>query len=359
MTAKSSPFDATTLATWLQEVAGTHGPVNLERIGSGQSNLTYTATDAHGRVVVVRRPPLGQLAANAHDVVREGRIMAALEGTDVPVPHIYGHTTLGDVPVVAMSAVEGVTMNSTSVAEAVTPQVRRTIANGLIDSMVAIHNVDLVATGLDDLASHKPYAPRQLRRWAGQWEKTKTRELSALDELTALLERAQPHPDGDGNLGGRGGSSHSYETTLVHGDLHLGNVIADPQTGAVNAVVDWELTTLGDPLADIGSLLAYWPTPEGLKLPGFEAALAEGFPTPDELAERYLTLTGRSEDSLGPLGFWHVLGLWKVAIIVEGVVRRVQNNPSNRAVTGAPTPEMVEWIVGYAHTMASRYGLSS
>ena len=345
MTAKSSPFDAATLATWLEHVAGTHGPIDLKRIGSGQSNLTYTATDTAGRTVVVRRPPLGTLAASAHDVAREGRIMAALAETDVPVPRIYGTThDVADVPVVAMSAVEGITVASTTTAETLSPHVRRTIADGLIGAMAAIHAVDLDRVGLADLASHKPYAPRQLRRWAGQWEKTKTRALPALDELTALLTRCQPD---------------QQTTVLVHGDLHLGNVIADPQTGAINAVVDWELTTLGDPLADLGSLLAYWPTPDGLKLPGFEAALAPGFPTPDELAQRYLAITGRSEESLGPLGFWHVLGLWKVAIIVECVVRRVQDNPSNRAVTGAPTPEMVEWIVGYAHTMAARYGLAA
>ena len=348
-----SPFSDADLARWLHDVAGLGGgaaeDITLKRIGAGQSNLTYLATDSQCKRVVVRRPPLGTLTASAHDVVREGTIMAALEGTDVPVPHIFGSSTdweggsVADVPVIAMSAVDGVTINSKEAAREVTPEVRRTIAEGLIDAMVAIHSVELKSVGLDELASTKPYAPRQLRRWTGQWEKTKTRELPALDELTKLLVAKAPEQD---------------KTVLVHGDLHIGNVIADPQNGKINAVVDWELTTLGDPLSDIGSLLAYWPVKNGLQLPGFEAALAEGFPAPEELAELYLRQAGKDTDrERRALAYWHVLGLWKVAIIVEGVVRRVMNNPSNRAMSGAPTQEMVEWIVNHAAITAREYGL--
>lgn len=338
----ASPFNDSALADWLSEVAGTSGPVTLERIGAGQSNLTYTATDAAGTTVVVRRPPLGHLAASAHDVEREGRIMSALASTDVPVPSIFGSSrevTEDGVPTVAMAAVPGVTISSKKAALSVPVTVRRAVSEGLIDAMSAIHAVDLDAVELSDLASHDPYAPRQLRRWSGQWEKTKTRELPALDELASALEEHLPE---------------QTETVLVHGDLHIGNVIADEGTGAINAVVDWELTTLGDPLADIGSLLAYWPIKGGLVLPGFEAPLEEGFLSPDQLAARYLEQTGRSEKALA---YWHTLGLWKVAIIAEGVVRRVLNNPSNAAKAGAPTQEMVEGIVGYARHVAKGYGI--
>lgn len=337
--AAKNPFDESALATWLEDVAGTSGPVTLKRIGAGQSNLTFTATDPHGTTVVVRRPPLGTLAASAHDVEREGRIMAALASTNVPTPTIFGATTNNGVPVIAMSAIPGITIGSKKAALSVTPEVRRAVSSGLVDAMSAIHAVDLESVGLDDLASHDPYAPRQLRRWAGQWAKTKTRELPALDELTSTLENQLPEQS---------------ETVLVHGDLHIGNVIADEQTGVINAVVDWELTTLGDPLADIGSLLAYWPVKGGLILPGFEAPLEEGFPSPQELAERYLEQTGRSEKALA---YWHTLGLWKVAIIAEGVVRRVMNNPENAAKAGAPTQEMVEGIVAYARHVANSYGI--
>lgn len=354
MTSNSNPFSDAHLASWLHDVAGLEGGadgISLQRIGAGQSNLTYLATDSQGKRVVVRRPPLGTLTASAHDVVREGKIMAALENTDVPVPKIYGSSTdwedghegqVADVPVIAMSAIDGVTVNSMKVADSITPEVRGKIADGLIDAMAAIHSVDLKSVGLDDLASHKPYAPRQLRRWTGQWDKTKTRELPALDELTQLLVAKIPEQD---------------ETVLVHGDLHIGNIIADPETGKINAVVDWELTTLGDPLSDIGSLMAYWPVKNGLQLPGFEAALADGFPTPEALAERYLQKAGKDSDrDRQALAYWHVLGLWKVAIIVEGVVRRVMNNPSNQAISGAPTQEMVEWIVNQAAITAREYG---
>lgn len=350
----TDPLDLPGLGDWLAGLPGSgitgDGPLTLTRIGAGQSNLTYRATDGAGHSVVVRRPPLGHLTASAHDVLREGRIMAALADTDVPVPTIHGATTLsdggggtgdgaGDVPVIAMSAVPGTSLNSREAAQRLTPDARRTAADGLIDAMVAVHAVDLDETGLSDLASHKPYAPRQLRRWAGQWEKTKTRELPALDALTARLADAVPE---------------QTETVLVHGDLHLGNIIVDESTGAVNAVVDWELTTLGDPLADIGSLLSYWPTRQGPNLPGFDAALADGFPGPDELADRYLAATGRSRAALD---FWHVLGLWKVAVIVEGVIRRVAETPENAAAAGAPVPETVDALIAGATRVADAAGL--
>lgn len=344
MTAKStaSPFDTERLTDWLTSLpdSGITGPVELTRIGAGQSNLTYLATDDLGRSVVVRRPPLGHLTASAHDVLREGRIMAALEDTDVPVPRIFGATTTAEeVPVIAMSVVDGTSLNSPKSASLLTPDARRAAAFGLVDAMTAVHRVDLEETGLTSLASHKPYAPRQLRRWAGQWDQTKTREAPALEALTGRLRAAVPEQS---------------ETVLVHGDLHLGNIIVDESTGTVNAVVDWELTTLGDPMADIGSLLAYWPTADAANLPGFDAALAEGFPTADELADRYLEKTGRSRDALN---YWHVLGLWKVAIIIEGVLRRVRDTPENEATSGAPTAAVADDLIERATRIADATGL--
>lgn len=341
--AGSAPFDVARLTEWLDSLPGaTSGPVRLERLGAGQSNLTYRATDAAGRSVVVRRPPLGALAASAHDVAREGRIMAALAGTAVPVPRVHGIKSepgVTDVPLVAMEMIPGVAVTSAAVAGPMPEAARRAVGEGLIDAMAAIHDVDLAATGLEGLASHEAYAPRQLRRWSGQWEKTRTRESAALDDLTRRLWDGIPEQDA---------------TVLVHGDLHLGNVMCDPGTGAVLAVVDWELATLGDPLADVGTLLAYWPERGGLVLPGFDAALAEGFPTGPELADRYLAITGRDRAALD---YWRVLGLWKVAIIAEGVVRRVRDIPANEAPSGAPTVEMVDGLIGYATRAADRAGL--
>ncbi|MBV7294874.1 phosphotransferase family protein [Corynebacterium sp. TAE3-ERU12] len=336
-------FDPDRIAKWLDHLPGaTRGPVDFERLGAGQSNLTYRATDAEGNRVVVRRPPLGALQSSAHDVAREGRIMQALWGTDVPVPEILGiaeDADIADAPVVAMAEVPGVAITSDRHAEKFSPQARRAAAEGLIDAMVAIHNVDLNATGLNSLASHEPYAPRQLRRWSRQWERTRTRDSAALDSLTERLENTISAQD---------------RTVLVHGDLHLGNLLCQPETGAVLAVVDWELSTLGDPLADVGSLLAYWPERDGLVLPGFAAALQEGFPTGQELAQRYIDATGCDGSALA---YWHVLGLWKVAIIAEGVVRRVRDMPANAAPDGAPTVEMVDHLIAYAVGAADRAGL--
>lgn len=338
-----APFDVAELSAWLGGLPGaTRGPVHLDRLGAGQSNLTYRATDADGRDVVVRRPPLGALASSAHDVAREGRIMAALAGTDVPVPAILGiraEPDVAEVPVVAMELVDGAAVTSAAIAGDMSVAARRAVAEGLVDAMAAIHAVDLADVGLDGLASHDPYAPRQLRRWSGQWDKTRTRDSAALDDLTRRLWDGVPEQDA---------------TVLVHGDLHLGNVMADTATGEVRAVVDWELATLGDPLADVGTLLAYWPERGGLVLPGFDAALVEGFPTGPELAERYLAATGRDRAALE---YWHVLGLWKVAIIAEGVVRRVRDMPANKAPTGAPSAEMVDGLIAHATRAADRAGI--
>lgn len=340
---KPAPFDLGGLSAWLESLSGaTQGPVDISRLGTGHSNLTYKAVDSAGRTVVVRRPPLGALAESAHDVARESRIMDALANTAVPVPKILGvaqKSQFCDAPVAAMELVAGTAITSSKVAEALDPAKRARIGAALIDVMVDIHSVDIDEVGLGELSSRSPYAERQLRRWHGQWEKTKTRESAELEALTERLRKAIPQ---------------QQRTTLVHGDLHLGNLMCDLDTAEVTAVVDWELATLGDPLSDIGSLLAYWPSKDGLVLPGFDAALAEGFPTGEQLAARYLEKTGaRAED----LQFWHVLGLWKVAIIAEGVVRRVQNMPDNAAPSGAPTAEMVDRIISYAIAVANSYGI--
>lgn len=340
---QAAAFDQARLADWLSGLAGaTRGPVELTRLGAGQSNLTYRAVDAAGASVVVRRPPLGRLAASAHDVTREGRVMAALAGTAVPVPAILGIAEAGvvaDAPAVAMAEVHGVVLTSPWQAAAMTPAARAAAADGLVDAMVAIHRVDLGATGLAGLASHEPYAPRQLRRWSAQWERTRTREQPVVEELTARLAAAAPT---------------RRRTVLVHGDLHLGNLVVGGADGRVLAVLDWELATLGDPLADVGTLLSYWPERDGLVLPGFAAALEEGFPDGAHLAARYLEATGEDPAALA---YWHALGLWKVAIIAEGVLRRVRDMPANAAPAGAPTVELVDALIEHARAAADRAGL--
>ena len=317
------------------------GPLRFERIGLGQSNLTYLVHDADDRRWVLRRPPLGQLLSRAHDVAREARIMAALAPTDVPVPQILGvarDPEIAEVPLVLMEFIDGQVLDTMAIAESLAPQRRRQIGVSLPATLAKVHAVDIDAVGLSGLASHKPYAQRQLKRWAGQWEQSKTRELPGLDELTRRLIAAAPE---------------QRELSLVHGDFHLRNVIASRGTGAVIGVLDWELSTLGDPLADIGTLLAYWPEP-GEDIGDFPASTLNGFPDRAELARIYLERTGRDPQALK---YWHVLGLWKLAIIAEGVMRRVMDTWQNKAASGTPTVEWIDTLVATAHKVADAEGI--
>src|SRR5260370_6249120 len=211
--------DADAVARWLAELGiAFQEPLRFQWTGLGQSNLTYRVEDGNGRAWVIRRPPLGHLLASAHDVLREARIIAALWDTDVPVPQILGTTTdpeFSDVPLVLMEFVDGLVVDTMGVAEALTPQRRRQIALSMPHTLARIHAVDLTEVELADLASHKPYAQRQLKRWVGQWELSKTRELPELDDLTRRLIAAAPE---------------QRQISLVHGDFHLPNPLPSPAT---------------------------------------------------------------------------------------------------------------------------------
>ncbi|QIS15022.1 phosphotransferase family protein [Nocardia arthritidis] len=330
----------TAVPGWLTALGLEHRlPLRATRVGLGQSNLTFAVTDAEERRWILRRPPLGQLLASAHDVAREARILTALADTDVPVPRVHGVVADGEVPVVVMEYVDGLVVDRMDIAEGLTPEHRGAIGISLPRTLARIHAVDLDATGLTGLASHKPYAERQLKRWTAQWEHSRTRELPQLDRLTERLRAAVPP---------------QREIAVVHGDFHIRNVITDPATGAISAVLDWELCTLGDPLADLGSLLAYWPEPGEHNIGNFGMCTLPGFPNRAEIAAEYLAVTGRD---IAALGFWHALGLWKVAIIAEGILRRILDDPRNRAASGAPTPERIDEVVAAADKVASAAGI--
>lgn len=325
------------LTGWLVGLGvGLQAPLAYERVGLGQSNLTYLVTDAKGARLVLRRPPLGELLASAHDVAREHRILSALQGTDVPLPRVHGlceDPAVTDVPVLAVSYVDGTVVDERADAEALAPAARHAIGLSLVGTLGRIHGVDLTAVGLDDLASHKPYAARQLKRWSGQWELSRTRELPALEQLTERLRALEPEPG---------------EVVLVHGDSHLRNVIVDPDDASVRAILDWELCTLGDPLADLGTVLAYWPQPGDPPTMRFDASMVEGFATREELVERYVAATGRD---VTHVPFWHGLGLWKLAIILEGVRRRQLDDPRNLTAMGRIPAEAVDELVACAHAV--------
>ena len=174
-------IDSAGIERWFGALGiGVAGRLRFDRIGLGQSNLTYLVSDESEGRWVLRRPPLGHLLASAHDVVREARIMAALADTDVPAPRILGvaqDDAVSDVPLVLMEFIDGQVVDTMAIAESLTPQRRRAISDSMPRTLAKIHAVDLDRVGLADLASHKPYAQRQLKRWAGQWEQSKTREL--------------------------------------------------------------------------------------------------------------------------------------------------------------------------------------
>jgi aminoglycoside phosphotransferase (APT) family kinase protein len=283
-------LDPANVAPWILGLGlGAEPPLRFRPVGDGKSNVTCLVEDAGGARWILRRPPAGPLLATAHDVAREGRVLRALEPTDVPAPAVLGFTddpAVTDAPLLLMEFVDGVVGADTDVA-----------LPALVGALARVHDVDLRATGLVDLASHRPYAARQLKRWRRQWAASRTRELPAVERLADRLEAAMPE---------------QRDVTLVHGDFHLLNVLVAPGGAEVRAILDWELCTLGDPLADLGGLLAYAPQ------------LGER-----EIAETYAAQTGRD---VAALPFWRALGLWKVAIICEGVRRR----------TGAPDAAVVE-----------------
>jgi aminoglycoside phosphotransferase (APT) family kinase protein len=232
-----------------------------------------------------------------------------------------------DAPLVLMSYIDGVVVDDEAAAAELSPERRRAIGLSLPKALGSIHAVDLAAVGLDDLASTKPYAARQLKRWTAQWEHSKTREVAEITDVArALAERAP----------------EQSEVTLVHGDYHMSNVITSPQNGQVIGVVDWELCTLGEPLADLGNLLAFWPEANDGVVGAFTAPTLPGFPPRAELIAGYAAATGRD---VTDVGYWHTLALWRLTIIAEGVRRRLLNDPRNASRDGGPTGTVIDELV--------------
>ncbi len=295
-------------------------PLSFERIAGGLSNLTYLVEDRAGRRWALRRPPLGKRLGSAHDMAREHRVVAALGPTAVPVAPVAGlceDESVNGAPFYVMEFVEGPVLRGLAEAEVFSAAERREIGDRVADTLAAIHAVDPDAVGLGDLGRKEDYVARQLRRWQGQWEKSKTRELEAVDRLHERLSARIPQQG---------------PATLVHGDYRLDNMILT-EAGEVAAVVDWELCTLGDPLADLGTLMAYWPDRgEATIALGQPANLAPGFPTRAELAARYAEASGRD---ISDLDFYVALGYWKLAIILEGVYARTIAGGYGEADSGA------------------------
>lgn len=304
-------IDREPVTTWMEaNIPGAKGPFEFAFITGGHSNLTYRVTAADGTIFVLRRPPLGAVIASAHDMEREHRIISGVSKSDVPVPDALGLCTdesVNGAPFYIMNYVVGTVLDTAEVAAETTPhEIRRTLSESVVDVLAALHTTAPEAMGLGELGRKEAYLDRQLKRWAGQWEKTKTRELPAMEQAHAALLSAKPE---------------QRYTGVVHGDYRLGNMLIDPVAGTVEAVLDWELCTLGDVLADVGYLLNNWVQPGEDSLRGATAFPTEdgGFFTREEFVERYMEKTGFE---VGDINYYRAFQNWRLAAIVEGVLAR-------------------------------------
>ena len=302
-------IDVNSVTSWFEaHVGGVRPPLAFDLIAGGRSNLTYRVDDAAGSSWVLRRPPLGQTLPTAHDMGREYRIISALGPTPVPVPTAIGFCddeSVNEKPFYVMGYVDGhILRDSETTAKVLDEPGRRAAAESLVDVLAEIHAVDPDAVGLGDLGRKEGYIQRQLKRWYSQWEKSKTREIPAVDEVHERLLEAVPEQG---------------PATIVHGDYRLDNTMLGDDA-QVLAVLDWEICTLGDPLADVGLLCVYWADP-GEELSALLSAptTLDGFPRRAEIAARYARRSGRD---LSRLDYYVAFGYWKLACILEGVYAR-------------------------------------
>jgi aminoglycoside phosphotransferase (APT) family kinase protein len=290
-------------------VAGSDGrALTAELIAGGRSNLTYGITDGEHEWVL-RRPPLGHVLPTAHDMAREYKVITALVDTDVPVPRTYALCEDNDVngaPFYVMERVHGRVLRTGEELASLSPEEAAACSRELVDVLARIHRVDYEAVGLGDFGHPDGFMERQLRRWGQQWERSKAEDLPAVDEVARRLRNALPE---------------SGPPTIVHGDYRLDNtMLADDDAGRVAAVLDWEMSTLGEPLADVGLFLLYWGQSEAQIIATGQAIDEQaGFASRDEVVELYAKETGRDVDNLD---FYVVFAFYKLAIIVEGIAAR-------------------------------------
>lgn len=337
-------IDPGPVTAWLAERATVEAPLEFELITGGRSNLTYRVRDAAGTRWVLRRPPLGHVLATAHDVGRESRIMEALAPTDVPVPPIVGRCdddSVNGAPFIVMQHVDGLVLRDRKAAEALDESARRLATDNLVDVLARIHSVDPESVGLGDLGRREGYVERQLKRWHSQWERSDFTHVTGVDDVHRRLSASVPE---------------QHDATIVHGDYRLDNCIVG-NDGSIAAVLDWELCTLGDPLADVGLLLVYWSQADDTfsALPDAPTSAA-GFPGRNSLIERYAETSGRSVDDVD---FYVALGYWKLACILAGVATRYaagQMGSTDAAALAELFGAQLELLVDAASAAAERSG---
>jgi aminoglycoside phosphotransferase (APT) family kinase protein len=302
--------DVAAVTGWfVDHIAGAVPPLRFTLIAGGRSNLTFRVEDAAGRAYALRRPPLGHVLPTAHDMSREHRLIAALGPAGVPVPDALGlctDETVNGSPFHVMEFVEGHVIRVEDEALALPVAVRARTGDRLAETLATLHLVDPDAVGLGDLARHDGYVARQIRRWTRQYQDTQVEgfDHSAVVERvgTELAERV-PEPQ---------------RVSVVHGDYRLDNVVID-DTGAVKAILDWEICTLGDPMADAGLLLCFWTRPGDVPALLAAPTTVPGFCSRAQLLERYATASGLDTSAID---YYMAFGFWKLACVLQGVYAR-------------------------------------
>ena len=292
------------------------GEPTIDPLGDGHSNYTYMIA-REGSTIVLRRPPRPPYPKSAHNVLREARLLQALAPTGVSVPRVLAicdDTSVLGVPFYVMEMIDGIVFTQRTPDPVATVGGRQRVADELVDALVGLHAVDWRAAGLDGLGRPAGYLERQIDRFAGSLDDYRSRDIPGLDRLTAWLRDHRPE---------------SPAPVIVHGDFRLGNVLfAASAPARLIAIFDWEMATIGDPLADVGYMCAMWAQdgdPEGL-LKLSRATAEPGYPSRGDLAERYAERSGRS---IRDIRWYITLALWKFCVIMEGNYRRAMQGATD------------------------------
>jgi aminoglycoside phosphotransferase (APT) family kinase protein len=310
------------LRRWLvAHVDGDIGELRARLIAGGRSNPTYDVTDGT-RSWVLRRPPYGHILPTAHDMGREHRVLSALQGTGVPVPRVVGlcrdEAVIG-ASFYVMDKLDGVTLRTQADTARLTAGQRAQLTDGMVETLVRLHEVDPEAVGLGDWGRPQGYLERQLRRWRGQWEASATRPRPAVEEVLRRLTATLPE---------------SRHPGVVHGDFKVDNVMVDREDPTrIVGVLDWEMSTLGDTLTDLGILCSFWDQEGEFFNPITAGATAlPGFPTRQQVVERYASARGIE---VADLEWYMVFADFKIAVILEGIhARHLQGHTSGEDFEG-------------------------
>jgi aminoglycoside phosphotransferase (APT) family kinase protein len=333
-------IQADRVTSWFEEHAPeVEPPLTFDLITGGHSNLTFRVEDIAGHAWVLRRPPLGHVLATAHDMGREHRIVSALQSTDVPVPRLVGlceDDAVTGAPFYVMDFVDGAVLRDQAAGKEIDPAARKHAGDQVASVLARIHAVDIDAVGLGELGRKEAYLERQLKRWSRQWEQSKTRELPVVEQVHAELKARAPEQG---------------PATIVHGDYRLDNCLVGPD-GTIRAVLDWELCTLGDPLADVGLLLVYWSEAgDEHSALGDSATIVDGFPTRAELTAAYAAASGRD---VSDIDYYVAFGYWKLACILDGVYARYRAGVMGGSDGFELFARQVEVLAQTAHTTIER-----